>query len=83
MSLNRTTGLLAAAMLIATAPAAAAHGNGRLAYETAGSIYTISPDGGAPSLLHSGLLPAFSPDGPQVVHSGFSVVVLKAEQPTG
>lgn len=67
MSLKRATGFLAAAMLVVAAPAAAAPGNGRLAYEAAGSIYMISPDGGAPSLLHTGLLPAFSPDGTRIV----------------
>jgi Tol biopolymer transport system component len=67
MSLKRATGLLAAAMLIATAPAAAAQGNGRLAYEAAGSIYAIDSEGGAPSFLHSGFFPAFSPDGTRVV----------------
>jgi Tol biopolymer transport system component len=67
MSLKRATGFLAAAMLVVAAPAAAAQGNGRLAYEAAGSIYMISPDGGAPSLLHTGLLPAFSPDGTRIV----------------
>jgi Tol biopolymer transport system component len=67
MSLKRTIGLLVAAMLVVAAPAAAAQGNGRLAYEAAGSIYMISPDGGTPSLLHTGLLPAFSPDGTRIV----------------
>jgi Tol biopolymer transport system component len=67
MRLKRTTGFLAVAMLVATASADAAQGNGRLAYEAAGVIYTISPEGGAPSLLHSGLLPAFSPDGTRIV----------------
>src|SRR5437588_11254712 len=67
MRLKRATGFLAAAMLVVAAPAAAAQGNGRLAYEAGGSIYAISPDGGSPSLLHHGILPAFSPDGTRIV----------------
>src|SRR5437868_6796488 len=67
MRLKRATGFLAAAMLVVAAPAAAAQGNGRLAYEAGGSIYAISPDGGSPSPLHNGILPAFSPDGTRIV----------------
>src|SRR6266566_3647174 len=85
MSLKRATGLLGAAILVLAASAAAAQGNGRLAYMSHGSIYTVDPTGGAPTLLHEGYYPSFSPDGTRVafdsgtVQSGFSIVVLEAD----
>jgi Tol biopolymer transport system component len=66
MALKHAIGLLAAAALAASTTAAAAPGNGRIAYEANGSVYTVSPDGGAPTLLQSGFLPAFSPDGSRI-----------------
>jgi len=67
MTLKRATGLLTAAMLVAAAPAAAAPGNGRLAYINGGSVYTVSADGTGAALLHEGVLPGFSPDGTRIV----------------
>jgi Tol biopolymer transport system component len=67
MSLKRATGLLAAAMLVAAAPATAAPGNGRLAYTVGGSVYSVDPDGTAAALVHGGVFPAFSPDGTRIV----------------
>src|SRR5919108_948284 len=69
MRLRQVAGLLAAATLIAVAPAAAAPGNGRIAYETGGSIYAIDAAGGAPALLRAGYLPAFSPDGARIAYA--------------
>ena len=69
MGLKRATGLLAAAVMAVTAPAAGAGGNGRIAYETAGTIYAIGAAGGTPSQLHAGYLPAFSPDGTQIAYA--------------
>ncbi len=67
MSLKRATGFLAAAILVSAAPAAAAPGNGRLAYMVGGSVYSVNPDGTAATLLHGGVFPAFSPDGSRIV----------------
>jgi RTX calcium-binding nonapeptide repeat (4 copies)/WD40-like Beta Propeller Repeat/Domain of unknown function DUF11 len=69
MGLERAAGLLAAATLVVVASAAAAQGNGRVAYESGGSIYSIDAAGGAPALLHAGYLPAFSPDGERIAYA--------------
>src|SRR6267142_109679 len=73
MSLKRTTWLLAVAILVMAAPAAAAQGNGRIAYMSGGSIYTVDPAGGASKPVHDGLLPSFSPDGTQLVFAKYSL----------
>src|SRR2546426_640204 len=66
MSLKRTTWLLAVAILVMAAPAAAAQGNGRIAYMSGGSIYTVDPAGGAQKPVHDGIFPSCSPDGTQL-----------------
>src|SRR6476659_6666019 len=73
MSLKRTTWLLAVATLVIAAPAAAAQGNGRIAYMSGGSIYTVDPAGGAPKPVQDGLLPSFSPDGTRLVFAKYSL----------
>jgi TolB protein len=73
MSLKRATGLLAAAMLVLAAPAAAAQGNGRIAYMSGGSIYTVDPAGGTPTPVHEGFFPSFSPDGTRLVFAQYSL----------
>ena len=67
MSLKRTTWLLAVAILVLAAPADAAQRNGRIAFMSGGSVYTVDPAGGAPKPVHDGLLPSFSPDGTRLV----------------
>jgi hypothetical protein len=78
MSLKRATGLLAAAMLVAAAPAAATPGNGRLAYMAGGSVYGVNPDGTAAALLHGGVFPAFSPDGTRFVFADWPAIWVAA-----
>ena len=56
MSLKRTIGLLVAAIVVMAAPAAALQGNGRIAYTSGHSIYTVDPAGGAPTPVHDVLL---------------------------
>ncbi|HEY8236744.1 MAG TPA: hypothetical protein VIF85_08900 [Gaiellaceae bacterium] len=73
MSLKRTIGLLVAAILVMAAPAAAAQGNGRIAYMSSGSIYTVEPAGGAPTPVHAGIFPSFSPDGTRLVFAQYSL----------
>jgi len=73
MSLKRTTWLLAVTILVMAAPAAAAQGNGRIAYMSGGSIYTVDPTGGAPKSVQDGLLPSFSPDGTRLVFARYSL----------
>ena len=73
MSLKRATGLLAAAVLVVAAPAAADQGNGRIAYMSGGTIYTVDPSGGAPTLAHEGIFPSFSPDGTRLVFAQYSL----------
>lgn len=69
MGFRQAAGLLAAATLIVVARAAAAPGNGRIAYEAGGSIYAIDAAAGAPALLRAGYLPAFSPDGARIAYA--------------
>lgn len=66
MALKHAIGLLAASALAASTSAAAAPGNGRIAYEANGAVYTVSPSGGAPTLLGTGVSPVFSPDGSRI-----------------
>jgi Tol biopolymer transport system component len=68
MGSKRVAGLLGAAVLALAAPAAGASGNGRLAYESGGSIYAIDAAGGAATLLHAGYLPSYSPDGTRIAY---------------
>src|SRR4026209_2355753 len=72
MSLKRTIGLVAAAILVLAPPAGAARGNGRIAYASGGSIYTIDPAGGAPTKVHDGFFPSLSPDGTRLVLASWS-----------
>src|SRR5690348_862656 len=69
MGLRHAAGLLTAAALVLGAPAAAAPGNGRIAYVTGGSVYSVNPAGTGAALVHSGAFPAFSPDGARIVFS--------------
>src|ERR671931_358519 len=69
MGFRQAAGLLAAATLIVVARAAAAPGNGRIAYEAGGSMYAIDAAAGAPALLRAGYLPAFSPDGARIAYA--------------
>src|ERR671930_314374 len=69
MGFRQAAGLLAAATLIVVARAAAAPGNGLIAYEAGGSIYAIDVAAGAPALLRAGYLPAFSPDGARIAYA--------------
>jgi Tol biopolymer transport system component len=69
MALKRVTGFLVAGVLTLAAPAAGANGNGRIAFETGGSIYVADPAGGAPSLLGAGLEPTYSPDGTRIAYA--------------
>src|ERR1700756_4298933 len=73
MSLKRTIGLLAAAILVLAPSAGAAQGNGRIAYISSGSIYTVDPAGGAPTAFHHGSFPSFSPDGTRLVFAQYSL----------
>jgi Tol biopolymer transport system component len=73
MSLKRATGLLAAAILVVAAPAAADQGNGRIAYMSGGTIYTLDPAGGAPAPVHEGFFPSFSPDGTRLVFAQYAL----------
>jgi TolB protein len=72
MSLKRTIGLLAAAILVLAPSAGAAQGNGRIGYMSRGSISTVDPAGGAPTAVHSGVYPSFSPDGTRLVFADYS-----------
>jgi Tol biopolymer transport system component len=72
MSLKRTIGLVAAAILVLAPSADAARGNGRIAYASGGSIYTIDPAGGAPTKVHDGFFPSLSPDGTRLVLASWS-----------
>jgi Tol biopolymer transport system component len=69
MGVKRATGLLAAGALALTAAAAGSNGNGRIAYESGGSIYAIDAADGAQTLLHAGYLPAYSPDGTRIAYA--------------
>src|SRR6476646_4051528 len=73
MSLKRATWLLAVTILAMAAPAASAQGNGRIAYMSGGSIYTVDPTGGATKPVQDGLLPSFSPDGTRLVFAKYSL----------
>jgi Tol biopolymer transport system component len=73
MSLKRTIGLLAVAILALAPSADAAQGNGRIAYISSGAIYTVEPAGGAPTAVHDGLFPSFSPDGTRLVFAQYSL----------
>ncbi len=73
MSLKRTTWLLAVAILVMAAPADAAQGNGRIAFMSGGSVYTVDPAGGAPKPVQDGLLPSFSPDGTRLAFAKYSL----------
>jgi TolB protein len=73
MSLKRTIGLLATAILVLAPPAGAAQGNGRVAYMSGGSISTVDPAGGPPTAVHSGVYPSFSPDGTRLVFADYSL----------
>src|SRR6476620_6813876 len=75
MSLKRATWLLAVTILAMAAPAAAAQGNGRIAYMSGGSIYTVDPTDRAPKPVQDGLLPSFSPDGTRLVFAQSSLDV--------
>jgi Tol biopolymer transport system component len=68
MGIKRATGFLAAGLLVLAAPAAGANGNGRIAYESGGSIYAADPVGGAPTLLRAGFDPEYSPDGTLIAY---------------
>jgi Tol biopolymer transport system component len=72
MRLKPTIGLLAAAILVLAPSAGAAQGNGRIAYASGGSIYTVDPAGGAPKQVHDGFFPSFSPDGTRLVLASWS-----------
>lgn len=67
MRLKRTIGLVGAAILVLAPSAGATQGNGRVAYASSGSVYTVDPPGGAPTLVHDGFFPSFSPDGTRLV----------------
>src|SRR6266536_71263 len=73
MSLKCAIGLLAAAILVLAPSAGAAQGNGRIAYMSGGSIYTVDPAGGAPTPVHDGFFPSFSPDGTRLVFAQYSL----------
>src|SRR6266536_2456381 len=73
MSLKCAIGLLAAAILVLAPSAGAAQGNGRIAYMSGGSIYTVDPAGGAPTPVHDGFFPSFSPDGTRIVFAQYSL----------
>src|SRR5690348_4953022 len=73
MSLKRTIGLLATAILVLASPAGAAQGNGRVAYMSGGSISSVDPAGGPPTAVHSGVYPSFSPDGTRLVFADYSL----------
>jgi TolB protein len=73
MRLKPAIGFLAAALLVAAVPAGAASGNGRIAYTSGGSIYTVDPAGGAPTPVHDGIFPSFSPDGTRLVFAQYSL----------
>jgi Tol biopolymer transport system component len=73
MSLKRTIGLVGAAILVLAPSADAAQGNGRIAYMSGGSIYTVDPTGGAPTAVTAGVFPSFSPDGSRLVFAQYSL----------
>ena len=80
MSTKRATGLLVAGVLALAAPAAGANGNGRIAYESGGSIYAVDPAGGAaPSLLAVGFDPTYSPDGTRIAYRAGNIFVANAD----
>jgi len=69
MGFKRVTGFLAAGLLTLAAPAAAADGPGKIAYESGGSIYVTDSAGGTPTFLSGGLDPAYSPDGTRIAYA--------------
>ena len=73
MSLKRTIRLLAVAILVLAPSAGAAQGSGRIAYMSGGSVYMVDPAGGAPTPVHDGLFPSFSPDGTRLVFAQYSL----------
>jgi TolB protein len=67
MGMRRLIGLFALAGFVTIAPAASAAANGKLAYGAMGAIYSVDVETGATTAVHSGSLPAFSPDGTHLV----------------
>jgi len=83
MGIKRATGFFAAGVLALAVPAAGANGNGRIAYESGGSIYVADPAADvAPRLMGAGFDPKYSPDGTMIAYGtapGGSVLVANAD----
>ena len=79
MGIKRVTGFLMAGTLALAVPAAGANGNGLIAYESGGSIYTIDAAGGTSVLLHGGYRPTYSPDGTRMAYAADGIWVSDAD----